>query len=154
MSLPTSPVRPGAPPPAMGDDELARKEQLRAKTATVFGRKVIVQFDDGTHQEMTMRQVRMGDYDHALALVQDEIALVAYCLGKSREWVTDEGHAITPESFEELSTAVLEMNPAFFAFCARKIRTQMKLLSVAETTAPRSPLPTSSGTPSSPPAGA
>lgn len=145
---------PGSVTPAPSSEERERKEQLRAKTATVFGRQVIVQFDDGTHHQMTLKQVRMGDYDHALALVQDEIALVAYCLGKSREYITDEGHAITPESFEELSLAVQEMNPAFFAFCARKIRTQMKLLSVNENVATRSPLPTSSGTPSLPPAGA
>jgi hypothetical protein len=139
--------------PAPSAEERERKEQLRAKNATVFGRVVTVQFDDSTEQQMTLRAIRLADYDQALVLVQDEISLVAYCLGKSREFVTDEGHAITPECFEELSEAVQDMNKAFFAYCARKIRAQMKLLGVAEK-APSSPLPTSSGTSASLPAGA
>jgi hypothetical protein len=139
--------------PAPSAEERERREQLRAKNTTVFGRPVYVYFDDGTHQQMTLRAIRLADYDQALVLVQDEISLVAYCLGKSREFITDEGHAITPECFESLSEAVQEMNQAFVAYCARRIRAQMKLLGVAEK-APSSALPTSSGTSASPPAGA
>jgi hypothetical protein len=115
-------------------------QSTSAKAATVFNRTVPVEFTDGTVHEWDVRQVQLGEYKRAFALVDDEFALAAHCTGRSADMIQTN---LTPESYERLATAVREVNSGFFGYVFRRVETQMRMMGViAEkpATSTRSPI--------------
>lgn len=98
-----------------------------SKAVTVFTRTVAVEYADGSAQEWDVRQVQLGEYKRAFALIDDEFALAAHCTGRSVELIQTN---LTPESYERLANAVREVNTGFFAYVFRKIETQMRMMGV------------------------
>ena len=100
---------------------------MNPKTDTLFaGRTLVIPFEDGQTRDITVRQIRLGEYQKLLPLVEDEIALVrAVCdLGApasgtaSSQPLSDP----TPAGHELLFAAVQEVNEkGFFAFAARRM---------------------------------
>lgn len=105
------------------------------------GRRLTARFNDGTTAEVRVRQLPLGDYERAFALLDDEIALTAFCCGLqtpdsrlqtcSRTWAAggsadlsakQQAHpGLTPDSYEELYAAAQEVNAnGFFAWSARR----------------------------------
>lgn len=91
---------------------------MNNKTETLFGgRPVKVLLLDGTTAEFTVRQLNLGEYQRAMTLIEDEIALTALICGHDKKWAD----TLAPESYEALFTAAQEVNAnGFFAFAARR----------------------------------
>jgi len=96
------------------------------KTDTLFGGRLItVLHEAGTPEEIKVRQLRMADYERALPLLDDEIALTAFCCIPStpdpRPFEKPWALTLQPESYEELQAAVQEVNAkGFFSYAARR----------------------------------
>lgn len=94
---------------------------------TLTGKRLItVSLETGDGQEamgdnraeVSVRQIPIRDYEAGLKHFGDEIALVAFMLGKPREFAL----TLTPGSYEAVLTAGKELNErGFFAFCLRRI---------------------------------
>lgn len=98
------------------------------KMDTLFGgRKVVVIYADGTQEEITVRQLRLVDYDEAFKRLKDEMELVAFICGKAKQWLLGQPphyeKAVRPESYEMLQGVAWEVNAAgFFSYIDRKVR--------------------------------
>lgn len=97
------------------------------------GRKINVTLEaagDATEPnvvEVTVRQIRICDYDQGLKCFLNEIELVAFLIGKDKSWVTGTATTpgITPESFENILAVGREVNErGFFASCRRRIEAE------------------------------
>lgn len=68
--------------------------------------------------ELNVRQIPIREYDSGLKHFSDEIALVAFMVGKPREFALE----LTPDSYEAILKIGREVNErGFFAFCRRRI---------------------------------
>jgi hypothetical protein len=100
-------------------------------TDTLFGgRKIEVYFEplpEGSTppaQTMTVRQIPVRDYDVGLKYFTDEIALVAFLVGRPREFA----FTLSPQSYEEILSVGKEVNArGFFAFCQRRIEAKEQM---------------------------
>jgi hypothetical protein len=110
------------------------------KSDTFFGgRSFSVTYEDGATEEIKIRQLKLAEYIPALPLLEDEIALAAFCCQRwtgsagtsplgppcKKDWLTgaapDYANAVRPESYEELQKQVREVNEkGFFSFAARR----------------------------------
>lgn len=85
------------------------------------GVKMTVTFETGETTELLVRQIPVRDYDVGFKSYSDEVALVAFLVGKPREFA----FTITPESYEEILTAGREVNEkGFFASCRRRMEAE------------------------------
>lgn len=87
-------------------------------TDTLFlGRTLNVRLLDGTAAEFKVHQLRLGQYEDAFKLLDDEIALTAFICGHDRAWAD----TLQPESYEAVYAAAQEVNAkGFFAWSARR----------------------------------
>jgi hypothetical protein len=100
--------------------------ESKAKMIALFGgADLAVLYEDGTAETVRVRQLRIGEYEKACPLMQDEFAITAFCTSLSatpavpcnREWILK----LAPLSYESLCAKVQEVNgQGFFAFSARK----------------------------------
>ena len=82
------------------------------------GRLVAVTLQDGSSAEFKVRQLPLRDYEAALALLSDEIALTAFICGHEKAWADN----LMPESYEALRVAAEEVNArGFFAYAGRQM---------------------------------
>src|ERR1022692_3142636 len=95
------------------------------KSETLFGgRDAQALHEDGSVQGIKVRQLRLGEYERAFALIEDEIAFTAFCCsgsgvspdpagtggGYERAWSL----TLQPESYETLQLAAREVNEKGF----------------------------------------
>lgn len=81
------------------------------------GKKVVVTFLDGSHEEVFVRQFRISQYDAAFLLSDNEQKLNAFAVDKDAAWLDK----LAPESYEELNKEVREVNgKGFFSYAARQ----------------------------------
>lgn len=96
------------------------------KTTALFGGKLVaVVFEDGTTNNISVRQLKLADYESAFAIADDEIAITAFCCRLpdpaakpfTRPWAL----TLTPESYELLQATAQEVNAkGFFAYAERR----------------------------------
>jgi hypothetical protein len=94
--------------------------------STLFGGRPLLVIYEPTdanleprREEIRVRQIKLKDYERGFALIDDEIALAAFCVdpGRDKDWV----ETLTAESYEELHTVVEEVNAkGFFVYAARR----------------------------------
>jgi hypothetical protein len=91
---------------------------MNTKTETQFGGRLVkVILLDGSEAEFKVRQLPLGEYQRAMSLVEDEIALTALICGHEKKWADN----LTPESYEQLFNVAQEVNAnGFFAFAKRR----------------------------------
>lgn len=108
------------------------------KTETLFGgRLVAVTFNDGSTGEIKVRQLPLGEYERAFAVLDDEISLVALICGLKRDELvgtlstaspsssSSNPSGVTPESYELLQVAAEEVNKnGFFVWSVRRTAKQ------------------------------
>ena len=89
-----------------------------SSTTTLFGgRDLPVKFEDGKEAILTVRQLRLRDYQKALLVMDDEIGLTALVCDAKRGVI----EALHPDSYEAAFKAVQEVNKeGFFVFAARQ----------------------------------
>ena len=81
------------------------------------GRQMTVKFNDGTEREITVRQIKVGEYQRAFPLIGDELKLVTFATGLHQQEVEE----IAPEHYELVRAAVWEVNAkGFFVYAARQ----------------------------------
>ena len=99
---------------------------MNEKITTLFGgKKCSVQFADGRTEEITVRQLPLGEYERAFQFLDDELAITALICGKDKNWLTgtppDASDSILPEHYEMLQADAREVNAkGFFAWSARR----------------------------------
>lgn len=101
------------------------------KSDTLFaGRVAAVLHEDGTHEGIQIRQLRLMDYEKAFQHLGDEFAFTAFCClpgdvasplsavaPKTKDWI----ETLQPESYELLQASVREVNEkGFFSYAARR----------------------------------
>lgn len=90
------------------------------KATALFGGRTIdkVILEDGTPGEpILVRQIPIRDYERGVKLVEDDVALVGFLMGKDAE----AAKALSPETFEEVLAVGQEVNAkGFFAFAQRR----------------------------------
>jgi hypothetical protein len=80
------------------------------------GREVTVTLETGETEVVIVRQFSLKQYDQALLIHEDEIALNGLACGKDKNWAS----SLSPESHEELVNIVREVNEkGFFPFAQR-----------------------------------
>lgn len=83
------------------------------------GRLVAVTLLDGTSAEFRVRQLPLRDYEKAMTLLADEIALTAFICGHEKSWCEN----LAPESYEQIRLASEEVNAhGFFAYAGRQLQ--------------------------------
>jgi hypothetical protein len=101
---------------------------------TLFGgRLATVKFNDDRTEEITVRQLKLRDYEAAFKKINDEIDLTAFICGKTKEWLAgkqeDGSDGIVAFSFEgatgigyeELQALCREVNKlGFFVWAKRR----------------------------------
>ena len=95
------------------------------KTDTLHGgRNLTVLFNNGSRNEITVRQIKLGEYQRAFPLIGDEMKLVAFATVMPQntpdpsDYVIEE---INPEHYEAVRAAVWEVNAkGFFVYAARQ----------------------------------
>lgn len=80
--------------------------------------------EDGTRETVTLRQLKVREYPAARLVVGDEPRLLELMCDRPAGWA----ESLSPQSYEELTARVPEVNALFFACSARQARTQMALL--------------------------
>lgn len=89
------------------------------------GIDVQVAFLDGSTETVLARQLPLGEYDAAFAVLEDEIALTAKICAKDKDWA----HKLEPESYETLHKAACDANAkGFFPWSARRSESLTKKL--------------------------
>ena len=101
---------------------------------TLFGgRLAAVLHEDGQREEIKIIQLRLGDYEKAFQLIEDEIALTAFCcrtvqdsesrIQNSKAWA----ETLQPESYELVQASVREVNAkGFFSYAERRTLRQQQ----------------------------
>ena len=96
------------------------------KLETLFGGRLItITREDGSTEEIRVRQLPLADFEKAFALLDDELGLVALICGKDKAWLNgtppDYKDGVSPESYENLHAAAREVNlRGFFSFSDRR----------------------------------
>jgi cell division inhibitor SulA len=92
---------------------------------TLFGGRIVpVKLNDGAALDVTVKQLRLGQYEAAFKLIDDEIALTALICGQDKAWADN----LQPESYEALFTAAQEVNAkGFFAWSTRRADREEKI---------------------------
>lgn len=93
------------------------------KTHTLFGGVAFnATLADGTSEEIRIRQLPLAEYEKTFPLVDDEFALLAAIVAKSKDWVLN----LSPESYEEAAKTAREVNEkGFFSWAVRKMTKQL-----------------------------
>ncbi len=101
------------------------QETALQKSETLFGgRTVSVQHEDGTTEDVKVRQLRLADYEDAYKRSEDEFEFTSFCCSATgseapltKVWAL----SLQPQSYERLQIAAQEVNAAgFFQFASRK----------------------------------
>jgi len=88
------------------------------KTDTLLGRTIKVKFEDGSEAEISVRQLRIGEYKKAFGSIGDEIAIVAIATDQPKSRI----ETLTPGSYEDIQAAVQEVNAnGFFSYAGRQM---------------------------------
>jgi hypothetical protein len=96
----------------------------KIETLTGFLMRTVTR-EDGSPEEIKIRQIRLYDYAAAMKVYADEVALVALACGKTKKEI----EALTPESYEELQGAMTQLNAkGFFAYAARQEKKSQEML--------------------------
>lgn len=105
----------------------------KAKIISIFGgTQLTVTFEDQTTASIRIRQLRMAEYEKAMPLIADEIALTAFCCSLdatpespcSKNWAMN----LHPTSYETVQAKVREVNQeGFFIYASRKQEQENKL---------------------------
>lgn len=99
---------------------------MNSENNTLFGGKLFaVVFADQRTEEIKVRQLPIGQYEKAFAVLNDEMALTALICDRPKDWITgknpDGSDSMNPESYEELFKLAGEVNAkGFFAWSGRK----------------------------------
>jgi hypothetical protein len=81
------------------------------------GREHSVVKEDGSTETVMVSQFKLGQYEKALVVIDDEFALAALACGKDKAWI----QSLEPGSYEMLRTIVEEVNAAgFFVYAQRQ----------------------------------
>ena len=90
---------------------------------TLFGgRTVGVVHEDGSAEEILVRQLRLMEYEAAFRLLEDEISLTALICNRDKGWI----NTLQPEYYETLQAAAREVNAKGFFSYAERRNTQMQ----------------------------
>src|SRR5262245_61768358 len=104
----------------------ASPEQKQSADNFFGGRSFTVLLIDDTSESIKVRQLLLSEYRAALKLIDDEIALTAFCCqpatpADAKPYDTAWAQKLQPESYEQLQDAVQEVNArGFFAFAERQ----------------------------------
>lgn len=84
----------------------------------MFGSRVLpVKHEDGKTGEVTVKQLKLRDYQVAYKLLDDEIGLTAFICGLKKEEI----EKLHPESYETVFAAANELNAGgFFTYADRQ----------------------------------
>ena len=118
------------------------------------GAEYTATMQDGTTEEILIRQIKVGSWRKAAANWGDEMKLVALYADKSLEWVGN----LSPESYDAIATEGARINRPFSNYCSREEVTNVQRArilapdqfnSILSTVLPPSPtsLPTGPRTP-------
>jgi len=100
--------------------------EAKAKIITIFGGTVLTAtYEDQSAAAIRVRQLRLSEYEKAMLLVTDEIAITAYCCSldatPEAPCLKDWAMTLHPKSYEEIRAKVQEVNKdGFFPYAARK----------------------------------
>jgi hypothetical protein len=95
------------------------------KASALQGRTHTVTLINGQTEEWPIRQVALREYKASLAMLEDEMALVSLCTGKSVSMIEAN---LTPNSYDALALAVRELNKSFFAYGFRRTQTYFAMV--------------------------
>lgn len=77
---------------------------------------------DGTTEEILIRQIKVGNWRKAASNWGDEMKLVALYSEKSLEWVGN----LSPESYDVIATEGARINRPFSNYCSREEATNIQ----------------------------
>jgi hypothetical protein len=100
--------------------------ESKSKLITLFGStQIMITREDGTAEEVRVRQLRLVEYQPALKLVGDEMAITGFCTSLNdtpaapcnKDFILQ----LHPKSYEALVAKVREVNAeGFFYYAARR----------------------------------
>lgn len=111
-----------------------------SRNNAIMGKEVVVNINNvdangnvtGQRSELVrVKEITVAQHKDALRVVDDTIEWIAFCTGKTVDWV----NSLTYASLAELDTVCTEVNEGFFGFLDNQTKRQfrkMKGLSVEE----------------------
>lgn len=80
------------------------------------GAEYTATMQDGSTEEILIRQIKVGEYRKAWVAWGDEMRIVALYCSKPIEWVAN----LSPESYEHIATEGARINLPFTNYCRRE----------------------------------
>jgi hypothetical protein len=88
---------------------------IPSSTHTVLGRPLTLRFEDGSTRDTVLQPFRVKQFMPLFPHFDKEPVLVAHAVNLA------EGEELTPESYDEVATALQELNRPFFNYCSRRL---------------------------------